>query len=168
MKIQKTSTNVSPFAGISFVNNEFEKVGMCQLIDSVFKKIYHFWLLHGLCFIRQRHPFMIPLPFFTSMSSSRDFGSLKRRYLASCKFLDIPLPVLSIFYVYNLMKRILSGCPDLLLADCFKCLHLQLQDLPSNFFEVVGAYPQTDVSFVVMIAPIRTTVEPPVFQFINI
>jgi len=34
MKIQKTSTNVSPFAGISFVNNEFEKVGMCHLIDS--------------------------------------------------------------------------------------------------------------------------------------
>ena len=34
MKIQKTSTNVSPFAGISFVNNEFDKVGICQLIDS--------------------------------------------------------------------------------------------------------------------------------------
>ena len=34
MKIQKTPTNVSPFAGISFVNNEFDKVGICQLIDS--------------------------------------------------------------------------------------------------------------------------------------
>ncbi|MCA1758407.1 MAG: IS1380 family transposase, partial [Bacteroidales bacterium] len=34
MKIQKISSNVSPFAGISFVNNEFDKVGMCQLIDS--------------------------------------------------------------------------------------------------------------------------------------
>ena len=34
MKIQIISTNVSPFAGISFVNNEFDKVGMCQLIDS--------------------------------------------------------------------------------------------------------------------------------------
>jgi hypothetical protein len=34
MKIQKTSTIVSPFAGISFVNYEFDKVGMSQLIDS--------------------------------------------------------------------------------------------------------------------------------------
>jgi len=34
MKVQKISSNVSPFAGISFVNNEFDKVGMCQLIDS--------------------------------------------------------------------------------------------------------------------------------------
>lgn len=33
MKIQKTSTNVSHFAGILFVNNEFEKVGLCQLIE---------------------------------------------------------------------------------------------------------------------------------------
>jgi len=34
MKVQKISTNVSPFSGISFVNNEFNKVGMSQLIDS--------------------------------------------------------------------------------------------------------------------------------------
>jgi len=34
MKLQKISTNVSPFSGISFVNNEFDKVGMSQLIDS--------------------------------------------------------------------------------------------------------------------------------------
>jgi len=34
MKLQKTSTNVSPFAGISFVNKEFENVGMSQLIDN--------------------------------------------------------------------------------------------------------------------------------------
>lgn len=34
MKLQKISTNVSPFAGISFVNNEFKKSGMSQLIDN--------------------------------------------------------------------------------------------------------------------------------------
>ena len=34
MKLQKISTHVSPFAGISFVNEEFERVGMSQLIDS--------------------------------------------------------------------------------------------------------------------------------------
>ena len=33
MKIQKKSTTVSPFSGIAFVNNEFDKSGMCQLID---------------------------------------------------------------------------------------------------------------------------------------
>ena len=36
MKLQKISTQVSPFAGISFVQNEFVKVGMCQLIDNEF------------------------------------------------------------------------------------------------------------------------------------
>jgi hypothetical protein len=34
MKLQKISTNVSPFAGISFVNNEFNNVGLAQLIDN--------------------------------------------------------------------------------------------------------------------------------------
>ena len=34
MKLQKTSTQVSPFAGISFVHNEFVKVGMNHLIDN--------------------------------------------------------------------------------------------------------------------------------------
>ncbi len=34
MKIQKISSNVSPFAGIFFVNNEFDKIGMSQLIDN--------------------------------------------------------------------------------------------------------------------------------------
>jgi hypothetical protein len=34
MKLQKKSTNVSPFAGISFINNEFDKIGMKQLIDN--------------------------------------------------------------------------------------------------------------------------------------
>jgi len=34
MKIQKISSNVSPFAGISFVNYEFDKTGMSQLIDN--------------------------------------------------------------------------------------------------------------------------------------
>lgn len=34
MKLQKISTNVSPFAGISFVNNEFNNVGLTQLIDN--------------------------------------------------------------------------------------------------------------------------------------
>lgn len=33
MKVQKISTNVSPFAGISFVNNSFNETGMSQLID---------------------------------------------------------------------------------------------------------------------------------------
>jgi hypothetical protein len=33
MKIQKISSTVSPFSGISFVNNEFENSGMSQLID---------------------------------------------------------------------------------------------------------------------------------------
>ena len=34
MKLQKISTQVSPFAGISFVHNEFIKVGMSHLIDN--------------------------------------------------------------------------------------------------------------------------------------
>lgn len=34
MKIQKLTKKISPFAGISLVNNEFEKAGMSQLIDS--------------------------------------------------------------------------------------------------------------------------------------
>jgi hypothetical protein len=34
MKVQKISTTISPFAGISFVNNEFNKVGLTQLIDN--------------------------------------------------------------------------------------------------------------------------------------
>jgi hypothetical protein len=34
MKLQKISTPVSPFAGISFVHNEFVKSGMSQLIDT--------------------------------------------------------------------------------------------------------------------------------------
>ena len=33
MKVQKISTNVSPFAGISFVNNSFNETGISQLID---------------------------------------------------------------------------------------------------------------------------------------
>jgi len=33
MKIQKKSSTVSPFSGIAFVNNEFEKSGLSQLID---------------------------------------------------------------------------------------------------------------------------------------
>ncbi len=34
MKIQINSTTVSPFSGISYVNNEFEKSGLMQLIDN--------------------------------------------------------------------------------------------------------------------------------------
>lgn len=34
MKVQKISTTVSPFAGISFVNEEFSKIGLSQLIDN--------------------------------------------------------------------------------------------------------------------------------------
>lgn len=34
MKLQKTSITVSPFAGISFVNNEFNNCGLSQLIDN--------------------------------------------------------------------------------------------------------------------------------------
>lgn len=34
MKLQKISTQISPFAGISFVHNAFIKVGMSQLIDN--------------------------------------------------------------------------------------------------------------------------------------
>ena len=34
MKSQKISTHVSPFAGISFVQNEFVKAGVSQLIDN--------------------------------------------------------------------------------------------------------------------------------------
>ena len=33
MKIQKISSTVSPFSGISYVNNEFDKSGLSQLID---------------------------------------------------------------------------------------------------------------------------------------
>ena len=35
MKLQKISTTASPFAGISFVHNEFVISGMSQLIDNV-------------------------------------------------------------------------------------------------------------------------------------
>lgn len=84
------------------------------------------------------------------------------------KFLDITLPTLFSFYVYNLLKRILGGCPNLLLAGCFNSLLLRFSDLPSDFFEVVGTYSQADVPFVVVVAPVGTTVEPPVFQFINV
>ena len=34
MKLQKISTSVSPFAGISFVHNEFVKSEMSELIDN--------------------------------------------------------------------------------------------------------------------------------------
>ncbi len=34
MKIQKYNKTVSPFAGISFVNHSFNKVGLSQLIDT--------------------------------------------------------------------------------------------------------------------------------------
>lgn len=34
MKIQKINKTISPFAGISFVNNYFEKAGLSQLIDT--------------------------------------------------------------------------------------------------------------------------------------
>lgn len=34
MKVQKISSNVSPFAGISFVNNSFNETGIGQLIDN--------------------------------------------------------------------------------------------------------------------------------------
>jgi hypothetical protein len=34
MKLQKISSNVSPFAGISFVNNSFNETGISQLIDN--------------------------------------------------------------------------------------------------------------------------------------
>jgi len=34
MKIQKLSNTVSPFAGISFVNNSFNDIGLSQLIDN--------------------------------------------------------------------------------------------------------------------------------------
>lgn len=34
MKIQKISSKISPFSGISFINNEFEKSGLNQLIDN--------------------------------------------------------------------------------------------------------------------------------------
>jgi hypothetical protein len=33
MKIQKNSSPVSPFSGIAFVNNEFDKSGLSQLVD---------------------------------------------------------------------------------------------------------------------------------------
>ncbi len=34
MKLQIKSTNVSPFAGISFANSAFNKCGLSQLIDN--------------------------------------------------------------------------------------------------------------------------------------
>ena len=34
MKVQKISSNVSPFSGISFINGAFDKIGMSQLIDN--------------------------------------------------------------------------------------------------------------------------------------
>jgi hypothetical protein len=35
MKIQKILANISPFADISFVNNEFNTIRLTQLIDNV-------------------------------------------------------------------------------------------------------------------------------------
>jgi len=64
MKIQKNSSTVSPFSGIAFVNNEFNKSGMCQLIDkelgrrqstkgytysSVIKNLSHVFYCGGDC-----------------------------------------------------------------------------------------------------------------------
>ena len=34
MKLQINSDNLSPFAGISFINYEFENIGISQLIDN--------------------------------------------------------------------------------------------------------------------------------------
>ncbi len=34
MKLQKKNIHVSPFAGISFFNNEFNKAGMSKIIDN--------------------------------------------------------------------------------------------------------------------------------------
>ncbi|MGE0090921.1 MAG: IS1380 family transposase, partial [Bacteroidales bacterium] len=34
MKVQKFSKSISPFSGISFVNNTFNKIGLNQLIDT--------------------------------------------------------------------------------------------------------------------------------------
>ena len=34
MKLQKISTQVSPFSGINFINEEYNKFGFTQLIDS--------------------------------------------------------------------------------------------------------------------------------------
>jgi len=36
MKVQKISTTVSPFSGVSFVNYEFDKSRLSQLIDKEF------------------------------------------------------------------------------------------------------------------------------------
>lgn len=38
MKIQKNSTTVSPFSGVSFVDNEFDKSGLSQQFSASFKK----------------------------------------------------------------------------------------------------------------------------------
>src|SRR5665811_936056 len=38
MKVQKISSTISPFSGISFVNNEFKESGLSQLIDNVLGK----------------------------------------------------------------------------------------------------------------------------------
>ena len=64
MKIQKKSSTISPFAGISFIDNEFEKSGLNQLIDNelglrvstkgftygnVFKNLSHVFYCGGSC-----------------------------------------------------------------------------------------------------------------------
>jgi len=37
MKLQKISANISPFAGINFVNNGFNTIGLSQLIEFLTK-----------------------------------------------------------------------------------------------------------------------------------
>ncbi len=34
VNVQKISNNITPFAGISFINNEFNRIGLGKLIDN--------------------------------------------------------------------------------------------------------------------------------------
>jgi hypothetical protein len=81
--------------------------------------------------------------------------------------LGIIFPIMLDIYVYCQSGKVLSSCSDMF-RGCFKCLSLQLLDFPPNFLEVVGAYTQGDVPFKVWVATVWTTVEPTVFQFVNV
>ena len=81
------------------------------------------------------------------------------------QFSGIIIPL--VFNIYVLSKIILSSYLERLDAH-LKCFALQLQDLFSNFLEVVGAHTQSDVLLKMWVTPVGTTIQPAVFQFVDV
>lgn len=86
LKVRKSSRNVSPYSGISFVINEIEKAGIPQLIDQAFPK------RHG----KAKYGYsdaILSLIYGTMCGANRldDYANLKNRVFDSS--LNIPSPV---------------------------------------------------------------------------